>query len=307
MTIEDIMSRPGCWLGESGPLSDIVISSRIRLARNVAGYPFLSRATHSQRKDLAGFLSERLEASSFRSGLSYIDVDKLDELSCQVLVERHLVSRQLVEAKGARGVSVSDSQNAVVMVNEEDHLRMHVVGPGMQLDDLWDAVDELDDSIESEVDYAFHPRFGYLTACPTNVGSGIRVSVMLHLPALKLTGEIERVLRAAKDMNLAVRGLFGEGTEATGTSSRSATRSRWVAPKRKSSASFAPRSFPASSNTSEWPGRRCSTRSPAPSTIGSSVPMARCGTREPSAARRRSFTCHTCASASTSDASRTSP
>lgn len=216
MNVNDIMSKPGCWLGEAGPLSDIVISSRIRLARNVAGYPFLSRATHSQRNDLAKFLRERLEGSRFQSGFTYLDVDELDELSCQVLVERHLVSRQLVEAKGARGVSVSDAQNTVVMVNEEDHLRMHVVGPGMQLDELWTVVNDLDDSIESEVDYAFHPRYGYLTACPTNVGSGIRVSVMLHLPALKLTGEIERVLRAAKDMNLAVRGLFGEGTEATG-------------------------------------------------------------------------------------------
>lgn len=216
MTINEIMEKPGCWLGDGGPLSDIVISSRIRLARNVAGYPFLSRATHAQRRDLATFLRERLESSSFRKGFSYIDIDELDELGAQVLVERHLVSRQLVEAKGARGVSVSDTQNTVVMVNEEDHLRMHVVRAGMQLDEIWSTLDELDDTIETEVDYAFHPRYGYLTACPTNVGTGIRVSVMLHLPALKMTGEIERVLRAAKDMNLAVRGLFGEGTEATG-------------------------------------------------------------------------------------------
>ncbi|HPF39145.1 MAG TPA: protein arginine kinase [Phycisphaerae bacterium] len=216
MTINQIMSKPGCWLGAGGPLSDIVISSRIRLARNVNGFPFLSRATHTQRSELAGFLKERLESSSFRPEFTYIDVDSLDELGCQVLVERHLVSRQLVEAKGARGVSVSENQNTVVMVNEEDHLRMHVVRAGMQLDEIWSAIDKLDDAIESQVDYAFHPRYGYLTACPTNVGTGIRVSVMLHLPALKLTGEIERVLRAAKDMNLAVRGLFGEGTEATG-------------------------------------------------------------------------------------------
>ncbi|MCA9254832.1 MAG: ATP--guanido phosphotransferase, partial [Phycisphaerales bacterium] len=167
MTINQIMSKPGCWLGGGGPLSDIVISSRIRLARNVNGFPFLSRATHTQRSELAGFLRERLESSSFRPDFTYIDVDSLDELGCQVLVERHLVSRQLVEAKGARGVSVSENQNTVVMVNEEDHLRMHVVRAGMQLDEIWSAIDKLDDAIESQVDYAFHPRYGYLTACPT--------------------------------------------------------------------------------------------------------------------------------------------
>jgi protein arginine kinase len=102
------------------------------------------------------------------------------------------------------------------MVNEEDHLRIQVLRSGLQLDEIWQAINSLDDRIETKVEYAFHPRYGYLTACPTNVGTGIRVSVMLHLPGLKLAGEIERVFRAAKDMRLAVRGLFGEGTEATG-------------------------------------------------------------------------------------------
>jgi protein arginine kinase len=102
------------------------------------------------------------------------------------------------------------------MVNEEDHLRLQVLRSGLQLEEAWDEITRIDDQLESKLDWAFHPRFGYLTACPTNVGTGIRVSVMLHLPALKLTGEIEKVFRAAKDMRLAVRGLYGEGTEATG-------------------------------------------------------------------------------------------
>src|SRR6059036_244871 len=102
------------------------------------------------------------------------------------------------------------------MINEEDHLRIQVLRSGLQLDEAWDQINAIDDTLESKLDFAFHPRFGYLTACPTNVGTGIRVSVMLHLPALKLTGEIEKVFRAAKDMKLAVRGLYGEGTEATG-------------------------------------------------------------------------------------------
>lgn len=214
--IEDIVQRPGIWLESAGPLADIVISSRIRLARNVTGYPFLSRATHEQRRELASHLSERVQKASANRNSEFIDLTKCDEIDCQVLVERQLVSRQLVESKGARGVVVSKDQGTAIMVNEEDHMRMHMIRGGMQLSELWDELDELDDLIESQVDYIFHPRYGYLTACPTNVGTGIRVSVMMHLPALKLTGEMERVLKAAKDMSLAVRGLFGEGTEATG-------------------------------------------------------------------------------------------
>ena len=216
MTVNDIVQQPGVWLESEGNLSDIVISSRIRLARNVVGFPFLSRATHDQRRELAAFLSERVPEAAADPKSTYIDLNHCDELDCQVLVERQLISRQLVEAKGARGVVVSNDQRTSVMVNEEDHLRMHMIRGGMQLSALWSELDRLDDRIETQVDYIFHPRFGYLTACPTNVGTGIRVSVMLHLPALKLTGEMERVLKAAKDMNLAVRGLFGEGTEATG-------------------------------------------------------------------------------------------
>jgi len=216
MTVNDIVQQPGIWLESEGNLADIVISSRIRLARNVVGYPFLSRATHDQRRSLAGLLAERVPQADGIAKSTYIDLTHCDELDCQVLVERQLISRQLVESKGARGVVVSNDQRCSVMINEEDHLRMHMIRGGMQLSNLWAELNQLDDRIEGQVDYIFHPRFGYLTACPTNVGTGIRVSVMLHLPALKLTGEMERVLKAAKDMNLAVRGLFGEGTEATG-------------------------------------------------------------------------------------------
>src|SRR5262249_29397174 len=118
--------------------------------------------------------------------------------------------------EGTRGVAVSPTETVAIMVNEEDHLRLQVMRSGLQLDVIWEEINEIDDLIEAEIKYAFHPRYGYLTACPTNLGTGIRVSVMLHLPALKLTGEIERVFRAANEMRLAVRGLFGEGTEYLG-------------------------------------------------------------------------------------------
>src|SRR5205814_4924082 len=146
----------------------------------------------------------------------YVDLEQAPEMDRQLLVERHLISKPHATAEGARGVAIGDSESVSIMVNEEDHLRLQVLRSGLQLEEAWEQINKIDDALEAKLDWAFHNRFGYLTACPTNVGTGIRVSVMLHLPALKLTGEIEKVFRAAKDMRLAVRGLYGEGTEATG-------------------------------------------------------------------------------------------
>jgi protein arginine kinase len=146
----------------------------------------------------------------------YVDLDSAPEIDRQLLVERHLISKQHASVDGSRGVAIGENESISIMVNEEDHLRIQVLRSGLQLEEAWEQINAIDDKLESKLDFAFHPRFGYLTACPTNVGTGIRVSVMLHLPALKLTGEIEKVFRAAKDMRLAVRGLYGEGTEATG-------------------------------------------------------------------------------------------
>ncbi len=216
MTIDEIAQNPVDWLRGGGPMSDIVISSRIRLARNVAGYPFLAKATAEQREELVDSVSRCIQDPGFGKPWTLIDVESLDPLDRQVLVERHLVSRQHIEGHGHRAVAISPTEAGAVMINEEDHLRMQVLRSGMQLDEIWREINSLDDQIESRIDYAYHSRYGYLTACPTNAGTGIRVSVMLHLPALKLTGEIEKVFRATKDMRLAVRGLFGEGTEATG-------------------------------------------------------------------------------------------
>jgi len=215
MNIEQLAKKPGEWLRGDGPMSDIVISSRVRLARNVSGYPFFSKATDSQRSELATKLRSQITGAS-DGDWNYIEMASIDDLDQLVLVERHLISRQHADIRGNRGVALSSSEDVAIMVNEEDHLRLQVLRSGLQLDTIWQEIDRIDDRLEDRIDFAFHPRYGYLTACPTNVGTGIRVSVMLHLPGLKLTGEIERVFRAAKDMRLAVRGLFGEGTEATG-------------------------------------------------------------------------------------------
>ena len=216
MIIDDMLKRPAEWLRGVGAMNDIVVSSRIRLARNVAGFPFLSKTSPEQRNELTGLLRSNIDDAATGGEWTYLDMDAMEELDRQILVERHLVSKQHADAKGSRGASVSKNEHVSVMVNEEDHLRIQVLRSGLRLDEIWTEIDQIDDQLEERLDFAFHPRYGYQTACPTNVGTGIRVSVMLHLPGLKLSGEIERVFRAAKDMRLAVRGFFGEGTEATG-------------------------------------------------------------------------------------------
>ena len=216
MKLSDLTSRAGEWLRGNGPMCEIVISSRIRLARNMAGQRFLTRMTRHQRQAAETKIRETILASQLSPETLYVDLESAPEVDRQLLVERHLISKQHAASEGARGVAIGENETLSIMVNEEDHLRIQVLRSGLQLEEAWEQINAIDDKLESKLDFAFHPRFGYLTACPTNVGTGIRVSVMLHLPALKLTGEIEKVFRAAKDMRIAVRGLYGEGTEATG-------------------------------------------------------------------------------------------
>jgi len=217
MKLNDLTTHAGEWLRGSGPMSEIVISSRIRLARNVTGFPFLTKCSRNQRQGLETKIRETILNAQIAPKTLYVDLEAAPDIDRQLLVERHLISKQHAAPEaGARGVAIGENETVSIMVNEEDHLRMQVLRSGLQLEEAWEQINDIDDKLESKLDFAFHPRFGYLTACPTNVGTGIRVSVMLHLPALKLAGEIEKVFRAAKEMRLAVRGLYGEGTEATG-------------------------------------------------------------------------------------------
>jgi protein arginine kinase len=216
MSIDDLTQSTGEWLATGGPMGEVVISSRIRLARNVAHHSFLSRASADERAEIERALFEAIAACNFGQRTFYIDIEKTDPLDRQLLVERHLISRQHADGEGNRGVAIASTETFALMINEEDHLRIQVLRRGLNLDDAWAETIRVDAALESLVDFAFHKQYGYLTACPTNVGTGLRVSVMLHLPALKLTNEIEKVFRAARDMKLAVRGLFGEGTEALG-------------------------------------------------------------------------------------------
>ncbi len=214
--LDEVARHAGEWLRGTGPLHEIVISTRVRLARNIKGFLFLSRASAEMRRELADTVSTAIRRAPTLKEFVQVDVEKLDELDRQLLVERHLISKQHAEGSGARRVAFRADESAAIMINEEDHLRMQVMRSGLQVDEAWEQINALDDALEEQLDYEFHPQYGYLTACPTNVGTGIRVSVMLHLPALRLTNELEKVGQAARDMKLAVRGLHGEGTEALG-------------------------------------------------------------------------------------------
>lgn len=215
-SLADVARRSGEWLRGDGPLSEIVISTRIRLARNLAEFPFLTRADAAVREQIAAAAERAIRSAKALEGFRLVDVEKVDELDRMMLVERHLISRQHAEADGARRLAYEPGEQAAIMINEEDHLRIQVMRSGLRLDETWEQINALDDALDEKLEYAFDDRYGYLTACPTNVGTGIRVSVMLHLPALRLIGELEKVTRAAKSMKLAVRGLYGEGTQASG-------------------------------------------------------------------------------------------
>ena len=206
----------GEWLRGSGPESDIVISSRIRLARNLADYPFIRRCTEHDRTAIEKAIRDRMATSDRLKDLVYLNVDGLETVDRQFLVERQLISRELAESEGARSVAIDNHEKFSLMVNEEDHLRIQLMKSGLDLENAWKHINEIDDAVEELIAYAFDEQLGYLTACPTNVGTGMRVSVMLHLPALVITRQIDKVFRGLQKISLAVRGLYGEGSQAMG-------------------------------------------------------------------------------------------
>jgi protein arginine kinase len=216
MNLDSLTHTSGEWLRGTGPESDIVISTRIRLARNLAAFPFTNRSNAHQKAEIEVLLRDRIAKLEMDPRLSYVNVPALSILDRQFLVERQLISRELAAADGPRGVALGPHETVSLMVNEEDHLRLQVMRSGLTLDEAWSDIDKVDDLLEQRVSYAFSEEFGYLTACPTNVGTGMRASVMLHLPALVLTKQIEKVFRALQKINLAVRGLYGEGSRASG-------------------------------------------------------------------------------------------
>lgn len=214
--LRELYNRTGEWLRGTGPESDIVISTRIRLARNLTNFPFLSRANDEQKKDIEKLARERIKENELTKNLHYIRLSQISPVDRLFLMERRLISREHAGSDGERGVAFGKAETISVMVNEEDHLRIQVIYSGFELRGAWKTIDELDNILEKELHYAFSPRFGYLTACPTNVGTGMRASVMMHLPALGLTHHIEKVFSAVGKLGLVVRGIYGEGTQVLG-------------------------------------------------------------------------------------------
>lgn len=216
MEIKDLSDKTGEWLRGIGQESDIVISSRIRLARNITGFPFLSRANLKQRKEIERLLRETIINSDIAKDLSYVNLKNANSVDKLFLVERHLISKEHAEGDGERGVAFGKSETISLMINEEDHLRVQVIRSGFELKKTWETIDEIDDRLGEKLKFAFSSKYGFLTACPTNVGTGMRGSVMLHLPALGMTKHIEKVFNAVGKLGLVVRGLYGEGTKVSG-------------------------------------------------------------------------------------------
>lgn len=206
------------WMKGNGPESDVVISTRIRLARNVRNQPFPMLATNQQSKEVLDQVLQVLGSKELKaiSGFQLLLLDQLSDLQKRVLVEKHLISPNLANESRNGAVMISDNESVSIMVNEEDHLRIQCLRPGFQIREAWELANQIDDIFESYIDYAFEERHGFLTSCPTNVGTGIRASVMMHLPALVLTQQMNRILQAINQVGLAVRGLYGEGSEAIG-------------------------------------------------------------------------------------------
>lgn len=217
MHIQSLLDSKRKMALSTEPPGPVVLSSRIRLARNLCEQPFPGWAKETKRRDILTMCEEAIaQIPEMEKGMVF-EIEQLSELEKQVLVERHLISRELAGNALGAGVLISRDQACAIMINEEDHLRIQLVNNGFQFRKIWKAIDRIDSSIESKLDLAFSPELGYLTACPTNVGTGLRASVMMHLPALVISNQMEKVIRAVNQLGIAVRGLFGEGTDASGS------------------------------------------------------------------------------------------
>lgn len=216
MKLDDLPSQPGEWLRGTGPENDVVISSRVRLARNLHRFPFLTVAGAAVRAEIERFVRPRLLDARLPRALSYFALPGLSAIDRTLLVERHLISGEHAQGDGDRGVAIGADESISIMVNEEDHLRLQALRSGLQLDEAFDEVDQMDSALEGALHFAFSPRFGYLTACPTNVGTGLRISVMMHLPAAVLAKQMDKVLQSLQRVGYTVRGFYGEGTKPLG-------------------------------------------------------------------------------------------
>ncbi len=214
--IDALLKQTSEWLKGTGPNADIVMSSRIRLARNLKPFPYSHWASKKQERECLKMVQEAILSAKHLKGSLFIFMNDLADLDKQFLLERHLISREHILHPEFKAVDVSDREIASIMVNEEDHLRIQVMQSGFDLQESFKIADRLDDELSESLPIAYDAKWGYLTACPTNTGTGMRASVMLHLPALVMTKQITRVVQAITKLGMVVRGLYGEGTDAEG-------------------------------------------------------------------------------------------
>ncbi len=203
------------WYLEKGPEGDVVVSTRVRLARNFQDMPFPVR----MRKEQGVKVIEKIQITLLKNAdvkFNYISMQELGAINKQAMMEKHLISPEMLQDVHSRGVFLNKDESISIMLNEEDHLRVQCLFSGMQLQNAWKLANKIDNILEQEIEYAYNEQYGYLTCCPTNTGTGLRASVMIHLPALTMTGYLNSLLTAVGKLGLAVRGLYGEGTEARG-------------------------------------------------------------------------------------------
>ncbi len=216
MKIDKLLTQAPIWHSTKGPHEDVVVSTRIRLARNIEGVFFPSRLKGVERRKLI----KNVEAATAHQGhfkkCELFSANALDEVELQLLLERHLISQEFSKDKGERAVLLAPDESLSLMLMEEDHVRLQVFESGLNLKQAWKKASEADDELQKKLSFSYDPKIGYLTACPTNVGTGLRASCMLHIPCLVITKQIQKVLQALTKLNLAVRGMFGEGSQAVG-------------------------------------------------------------------------------------------
>ncbi len=212
------MTQQNKWYDQSGELGDIVVSTRVRLARNLKEYPFPHKLDPESKRAVCRKVRDALKngGSAIADDFDYIEMDKLSDVQAQSLVEKHLASREFAASREGRALLLKKDESVSIMLCEEDHIRIQVMAAGLALKQAYDIADKIDTLLDSELHFAFDAKLGYLTVCPTNIGTGMRASLMLHLPMLQAAGGIDQLVSAVSKVGLTLRGSYGEGTAATG-------------------------------------------------------------------------------------------
>ena len=203
------------WYVQNGKESDVVLSSRVRLSRNIKGYPFTNRCTEEELKEIYNKIKDITPLIGYN--LKFISMEDMDDVTKQSLVEKHVISPDFARTKiPYTGIIINDDENICIMVNEEDHIKLQVFTSGLDIDNILNLAIEIDEKLEELLPYSYHQKYGYLTACPTNVGTGLKISTLVHIPGLEMTGNLSKMLNVVNNLGMNVRGIYGEGTKAEG-------------------------------------------------------------------------------------------